>query len=270
MNTDDRNRALWYRHPNVRFEIVKALRYGPGKIKEMQIIGEGLSIRWLNVQHVALWDKVRHYLNIEKRAASIYASLDTYKMIPMMSFNLRKRQEEYNAWADGRGAQIAGPDFGLDLDVKLGTYKDAIPDNQKIRSLFDAFGVRYANWMSGEHGFHFVVPHEDMPDDVKALPYLQQIAFYKQIASHIAKKCRSVDLSIYMPTRVLKCPYTLEKGGRVIWPLDERSWALLRSDNLSLHPVDILEKFLIRDRGVYLQGTPDGINKFIKKWSGWL
>ena len=86
-------RMIWYNQLNTRFEIVKSLRF-----KEMQVIGGGISVRWLNVQHVGMWDKVRKFLKLDDRAISIYRSVDNYRMIPMMSFNLKKRQGEYDEW----------------------------------------------------------------------------------------------------------------------------------------------------------------------------
>jgi len=262
-------RRMWYNHTPIKFEIVKSLRK-----KELQIIGEGISIRWLNVQHVNIFDSVRRNLNVESRPASLYRSLDQYQMIPLMSFNLRKRQGDYEAWAKIRPTQMLGSDLGFDLDCKDGTWKDAIPDNEALRHLLDSFGVKYANWMSGNHGFHFVIPYEDMPDDVKAMKYAQQIGFYKQIATIIAEKIESMDLSIYMPTRVLKCPYTLTKDNIVIFPLDKHSWEHLKSGDQEreksvLDPLTVLRQRKVRDRGIFLQGNPDGIKKLIKEWQGW-
>ena len=71
--SDEQKRFIWYNQLNTRFEIVKACRF-----KEMQIIGDGISVRWLNVQHVKIWDSVRKFLKIEDRTVSIYRSLDNY------------------------------------------------------------------------------------------------------------------------------------------------------------------------------------------------
>lgn len=261
--SDEQKRVIWYNHLNTRFEIVKACRF-----KEMQIIGEGISIRWLNCQHVGIWDMIRKYLNVEKRAASVYRSLDSYKMIPMMTFNLRKRQVESDAWALERSKEVIGPDFGLDIDCKESNWKDAIPDAEYVRSVFDSFGVRYAHWMSGVHGFHFVVPFEDFPDDVKALSYDEITVFYTAFAGLLWKKAHNIDLSIYMATRVLKCPYTIEKHGVVIFPLDQEAWNDLKGGSLLLDPLEILKKYKLGHRGIFLQGTPDGIKRMIKEWEG--
>jgi hypothetical protein len=234
----------------------------------MQIIGDGLSIRWLNCQHVGIWDSIRKFLNVEKRAASIYRSLDSYKRIPLMTFNLHKRQAEYDAWAKERASQVIGPDFGIDIDCKDSDWHDAIPDAEYIRGVFDGFGVRYGHWMSGQHGFHFVVPFEDLPDDVKAMSYDQITGFYRAFAGLLAKKARNIDLSIYMATRVLKCPYTIERHGIVIFPLDQEAWTDLKGGKLLLDPLEILKKYKLGRRGVYLQGTPDGIKRMIKEWDG--
>lgn len=261
--TDEQKRIMWYSHLNTRFEIVKACRF-----KEMQIIGDGISIRWLNCQHVGIWDSIRKYLNVETRSASIYRSLDNYKRIPLMTFNLHKRQGEYDQWARDRANELIGPDFGIDIDCKQSTWKDAIPDAEYIKSVFDQFNVRYAFWMSGQHGFHFIVPFEDMPDSVKQMPYDQIIAFYKSFAGVLWQKAKNIDMSIYMATRVLKCPYTIEKHGIVIFPLDQESWQELKAGRLTLDPLEIIKKYTLGHRGIFLQGSADGIKQMIEKWEG--
>ncbi|MEO0304421.1 MAG: hypothetical protein ABIM64_04095 [candidate division WOR-3 bacterium] len=261
---DSMMRRMWYTNNEVRFEICKALRK-----KELQIIGEGISIRWLNCQFVKILDSIIDHLNIEKRASSFYMSLDNYSSIPLMSFNLHKRQEQYKEWSQIRKNRVIGSDFGLDLDCKKGSYKDVIQDAQKIIDLFDSYNVKYCFWMSGSHGFHFIIPYEDLPQDVKNLTNTKLLAFYKRFAEILAEKVKSIDLSIYMPTRVLKCPYTLEKHGRVILPLDKYTWQKLKENNLQFNPLWILKNIKIRDRGVYLQGSSEGIKNLIKNWEGW-
>lgn len=264
MISDDQKRQIWYNHVGVKFEIVKACRF-----KEMQIIGEGISIRWLNVQHIGIWETVRRCLNVEKRSGNIYRSLDNYKMIPLMSFNLNKRAEQSKDWAKIRDSNVIGPDFGIDIDCKNTDWKDAIPDAQIIKDLFDSFGVNYGFWCSGFHGFHFVVPFEDMPEDVKNLKYHEIIAFYRAFAGLLAKKARNMDLSIYMATRVLKLPYSLNKSNEVILPLDNEAWEDMKKDKLSLDPLNVLKRFPnIGRRGTNFYGSSEGIKKLIKEWTG--
>ena len=261
--SDDQKRRIWYNNLAVKFEIVKALRH-----KELMIIRDDCRIRWLNVQHVKIWDSVRSHLYVENRPASLYMSLDYYKMIPLMSFNLGIRAKQYDEWAEKIKENMTGQDFGLDLDNKKGSWVDVIPDNKKLRDLFNSFGVRFANWMSGSHGFHFIIPYDDMPDEVKALDYPHLIAFYKSMAALIKKGIKTVDDTIYMATRVFKCPYTIEKHGRVIWPLDDKDFEALARDELILDPIFLQMKKQVKNRGIYLQGDPEGIKKFIKEWEG--
>lgn len=264
MTNEDMQRKIWYADQRVKFEIVKALQH-----HELQIIREGLSIRWLNVGHVKIYDSVMMHLNVVKTPGNLYRGLDQYSSIPLMSFNLGKRQKQYDEWAEKRLAYWQGMDFGVDIDCKAGTWKDAIPDNEILRKLFDSFGVRYANWCSGSHGFHFVMPFEDMPSDVKGLKYSELINFYRTFAIELAKKARNIDLSIYMPTRVLKAPYTITKNGLVVLPLGPQDWEQLKTGELNLEPLYVLKNVPIYKRGIYLQGREDGIKNMIKNWEGW-
>jgi len=268
MNDDSRSEArhLWYHNTAVQFEIVKAL-----KGYELMIIGEGKRVRWLNVQHVAMLRKQIEGLHLLGKPSSWYRSLDRYASIPLMSWNLHERQEQSEAWNKGpRADAVRGADFGLDLDKKEGSWRDAIRDAEIVCDLFDRYGVRYAFWMSGAHGFHFVVPFEDMPSAVKTLTYDELLSFYKRVALTIAERVPSVDLTIYTPTRVLKAPYTVEKHGLVILPLDRMSFETLKRHGEEwLRPEFVLKNCLIRDRGVFRQGSPDGIKRLIDEWEGW-
>jgi hypothetical protein len=334
--TPEQKRKFWYENLVVQFEIVKALRH-----KEFQFIGKGLSIRWLNLQHIKILQSTFDHLHLINKEGNCYMGLDYYKMIPLMSFNLRKRAAQYAEWSENRQENIIGADFGIDLDNKppkhytiikkllegyklreddpldIGIkrkildktcltkgemselsgmrqkklldkqnqptekakkfvssknydYQDVIPENDMLRKLFDKFNVRYGNWMSGSHGFHFVIPYEDMPLDVRQLSYPELINFYKQFALLLKQKCHFIDDTIYMPTRVLKCPYTLTKNGKVILPLGESDWELFKHGALALDPISLYNSNIkLRDRGVYLQGNTDGIKHMIKDWEGW-
>lgn len=266
MMTENMARKMWYAQSMVKFEIVKALRQ-----KELQIIGGGISVRWLNAQYVGILDSIFKHLKVNERVNSFYMSLDYYKKIPMMSFHLGKRGQQYKDWAKERPSQVIGADFGIDIDYKNGDWRDAIPDNELLRNLFDSYGVKYANWMSGGHGFHFIIPYSDMPDEIKALEYSQLIAFYERVAGLLSIKAKGIDMGIYMPTRVLKCPYTVEKNGRVILPLDGDDWEALKQGTLPLDPLGVLHRYgsKIYNRGIYLQGNKEGFKKFINEWDGW-
>jgi hypothetical protein len=183
---------------------------------------------------------------------------------------MKERSNQYKEWGLKRRKHVQSMDFGLDIDFKEGDWRDAIPENQKVRDLFDFYGVRYANWCSGSHGFHFIIPYDDMPDDVKALSYDELITFYREFADLIAENvCPHLDLSIYMPTRVLKCPYTISKNDNIIFPLCPRAWDLMKKNELPLDdPLFLLKNFSIRNRGVYFGGTPEGIKKLFNEWNG--
>lgn len=258
------NKESWYNFIPVQFEIVKALRF-----KELQIIGKGLTVRWLNCQHVNILRSFKNHLKFDVRTSSLYRSLDNYKMIPLMSFNLKKRQKQSNDWAQVRSQEWIGTDFGLDIDYKQKEgWKLAFDSADKVKDLFNSFGVRFSFWRSGEHGYHFCVPYEDMPADVKKLNQTQLLDFYRDFADLISQKVEGIDMSIYTPTRVLKCPYTIEKNGIVIWPLNDEDWFCVRDEIMEWTPDYLIKYRRIMKRGMYLCGTSLGIKEMIKNWDG--
>lgn len=315
-------RRMWYNNLAIKFEIVKALRF-----RELQLIGGGLVVRWLNCQHIDLWDKINRYLKLDVRKSSLYRSLDKYRYIPIMSFNLTQRSLQYKAWSEQYEKHLYGPDFGLDIDnkesieqniirkllkkerlknyetkelsnlikngyihkdadtqnlteadltdkgmaeyQKIYDWKPTIPQIQAIKDLFDSYNVKYSLWMSGQHGFHLIVPFEEMPEDVQKLPKDQIYGFYQELAAELSKKAPMLDLSIYMPTRVFKAPYTITKEGRVVFPLNNDDWQQVKEDTFSFAPQDLIKRTDLRNRGIYLHGSEGGFKKLAAEWNGW-
>lgn len=268
----------WYNNENVKFEIIKTMKF-----REFQIIrknkGEdndkkgGVIIRWLQPFSIGNYNAIMRSFEFDKSKANLYRGLEMYK-IPMMSFVLERRFDQYKLWKKERESNpsvFLGGDLGFDLDHPSKKWERAIPDVIKLKSSLDKYGVRYAFWMSGRKGFHFIIPYEDMPQEVKQFSQQGILDYYKDIATTLKKDIKTLDTkTIYMPTRVFKCPYTVHESMNVILPLDNESFDALINNRLSLSPKDVAKNFTLGFRGIYLQKEKneskfkDNLDRFIR------
>jgi hypothetical protein len=245
----------WYSNVAVKFEIVKALQN-----RELSALGF-IDRRWLVPYKVSFLDEIMRYLKIKEQRQNIYRSLEKYDRIMSMSFENEQRIIDMAKWKKERASHVIGVDFGIDLDNKPYDYDTLFGDADKIKSLLDKYDVIYSFWVSGR-GFHFIIPFEALPDEIQSYDKKDLINMYFTIADEILSGIRSEDMSIYTPTRVLKYPFTIAKNGRVILPLDDNEYELLKEGKLSLCPSDVLREREIRGRGIFFRGTREGTKKF--------
>ena len=135
----------------------------------------------------------------------------------------------------------------------------------KLKTLLDRFNIRYAVWMSGEHGYHFTISKEEMPKFTKNMTTDKLFDFYRKIATTIDEYIGGhVDLSVYQDKRIFKCPYTLAKNTIVILPLDNNDFNDLIDERLDLTPSKVLERYNLRGRGIFLNGIAGNFEKVLR------
>lgn len=260
-------RLIWFSQDSVKFEIVKHI-----KNKELFIKGGGVTVRFLRAAHHTMLDYFNKHFGLLNKPVTYYCSLTNYDFIPKFSFNLLQRKEQTRKWmiSGERKKSYSGMDFGIDLDCKDTDYKDAYEELEKIMKLYDGVGVKYAFWMSGAHGFHIIIPYEEV---IKAFDYTpteqQLLTFYETLASKIKTtlKLQYLDESVYTATRVFKLPYGLTKDGIVILPLNKTTYQELKEEKLELTPLHVLKNVVIKNRGVYLNNkdSDKSFKNLIKK-----
>lgn len=258
MITEEEKKILhdWYNDKSVKFEIIKTMKF-----KEFQIIWENkkqkdVIIRWLKPFSLDNYDAILKWYRFDTLKANMYRSLEMYK-IPNMSFVPNDRNKQMTEWKierNGNPDTFLGGDLGFDLDAPDKKWGTSLKDARILKNIFDKYGLRYSMWMSGEKGFHFILPFEDMPDEIKSFDRTELLKFYKGRATEFQKDIKTLDISnIYMPTRVFKCPYTIHKNMKLIFPLDDETFNYLEKGVLSLNPKDIINNYRIGYRGIFLQ-----------------
>jgi hypothetical protein len=253
---DSEDLKAWYSNTAVKFEIVKA-----GRFKEMRVSGD-FEIRWLTCFSLKQYDEIVRFCSLMKTPANIYRSLEDYDRINSMSFNLKLRKDQYVEWDKVRVSHISGTDFAIDLDDENKNFMNVINDVDKIKATLDKYEVIYSMWMSGNRGFHFLIPFHALPKWLQCMNYLERMNFFSDFADKSMMSIKSLDMSVYTSTRVFKYPFTISKSGNVILPLYDEEYLLLRDGKLSLKPLDVLKERIIKNRGVFFRGNVEGTHKF--------
>lgn len=155
----------------------------------------------------------------------IFKSLMCYDKIPIVSWDMKVRKEEYTQWygkADVPGdyAHHSGHyEFTLDLDGQEGDLSGVILDARKLANYFESLDCPYAINFSGNKGFHFTIPLKYFVAGFREVEpnWTPEVApdICSQIASFLKEKqgIGSIDEGIYDDHRLM----------RTIWGLDTRN-----------------------------------------------
>lgn len=249
-------RGLWFKFVPGMMEAVKH-----SSNRELAIFG-GVTVRFLRSAKLNFLQKIISQFDLDTKKCTFYNSLDRYKFIPMFTSNLQKRTKETQQWLSE--TTPLGADFGIDIDYKNGTWRDSIPEVEELLKLFEKSGVKFAYWCSLGHGFHFVIPFEEVEQVFKG-NYKQLIAFYTMMAEILKTKFPNIDMSAYMQTRVFKAPYLLNDKDEVVLPLFIDDFEKVKQGNFSFTPSWIINNIKVQNRGVFINGQPGNFKKFVEE-----
>lgn len=175
---------------------------------------------------------------------NFYYSLMHLEKMPLFSYAPAQRAESYKVWtAGGYKEQWQGFDFGLDLDGD--TVEKARQDLLKVKKLFDQYKIPYSVRFSGQRGFHLCVEHQWLPQ----LPEERIVRMCGELATMMMEidKIKSVDDTIFDNRRVLKLPYSFDRGN-ICLPLDDYQIENFRIDMVK--PESVIKSVKIMNRGV--------------------
>lgn len=233
---------------------------------------KGIRVRWCQAQSVTYLQKVLKTFDVHKKSCTAYASLDHYAFIPQFTADLSKRKEETDKWATEQKT-IVGVDFGIDLDFKDGDWRDSLEEAYHLAEFLEKSGLKYAVWSSLGHGFHFVIPWEEIKIANPNITVEQARDLYREIAVLLKETIAPhLDTTAYMETRVFKAPYMLNHEDEVVLPLYFSDLKLLfhlqREKKLEkdYFTVDkVMRNFHIVKRGTFLNGTSGNFEAFVEE-----
>lgn len=264
-------RAMWYRNPEVIFNIITV-----SKDRETAFLSKSSDVapfRNIMANYMKFLTDNFEALHFYERDYNLYYSLARYKSIQRFSFNPVVRKEQRLEWNKIAINNTASYDFGLDFDSDgIESIKDAWVDADKVKSLFDEYGVPYTTKFSGSKGFHITIPYTELPDlmitDNIDEP-LSLFNFLKDVALLLDLKLDlpTIDMGIFDPRRIWKTDYSwVVETGLIALPLSDEQF-----DNFSLsmvEPVNVL-KSGIRNRGNLMrEGVKGGFRRLIEEGLG--
>lgn len=175
---------------------------------------------------------------------NLYYSVMLLDKMPLFSFSPSVRSQKYVEWTNGGYQQHwIGYDFCLDLDGD--TIEEARTDLIKIKKLYDEYKIPHSVRFSGSRGFHICVESRWLPQlpEGKIVPFLGELATMMKEIDNIP----SLDDTIFDSRRVLKLPYSFDRGN-IVLPLDDYQIEHFTLQMVS--PENVLKSIRIKDRGI--------------------
>jgi hypothetical protein len=175
---------------------------------------------------------------------NLYYSLMTLDKMPLFSFSPSVRSQSYVEWTNGAYKEhYTGYTFALDFDGD--TIEEARQDMLKVKRLYDQYKIPHHVTFSGSRGFHLVVDYRWLPQlpESKIVPFLGELATMMKEIDNIP----SLDDSIFDSRRVLKVPYSFDRGN-IVLPLDD--FQIEHFNMMVVNPEYVLKSIKIKDRGI--------------------
>jgi hypothetical protein len=260
------SREVWYRRPDVLFQLVGACRD-----REVSFIGDGVgAVRCVFAQNSGVLRRNFDAFRFVGRPFNMYYSLARVRGIRMFSFNPVARKQEYRVWNAGFMEHIAGFDLGLDFDAPdVSRWDVAWNDCRVVKSLLDEFKVPYTLKFSGGGGFHIRVPFAFLKDFVVLAEDEEDVRtadfYYKMVGESLKERFSldSLDIGVFDFRRLWKVDYSLaEPYGLVALPLSDEQFI---DFGLSLVEPESVLKAGLYNRGLLLRpGGADGVLRLLE------
>ena len=251
--SEERNN--WYNQTFILLEMVKCLGRRELVFLEKQnptiIDRRSKTIRCCNGFTIDLIKKNLEAFRILKFPYVIfYYSLMSFRQLPMFSFSPQIRTQQYHEWSDSGGykEQFMGYDLAFDLDGE--TIPQAQKDAIHIIKVFDEFKLPYSVRFSGSRGFHITIEYRWLPQlpEKEIVKLLNQLGYAMKMIDNLL----TLDDSIFDSRRVLKLPYSFDRGN-IVLPLSD---AQLQDFSLDIvKPNYVLKQIRIKDRGLLTRHT---------------
>jgi hypothetical protein len=257
--------------PFVQFELVKLLRNKEFSVLPSRDFQEtGVSVRGMNcggIDYIRLNSNRFNFFTIPHK---LYFSLAYFNSLPVLSWNLKQRKEEYKEINSSWNDRIKGFDFFLDLDSPVkGVIKGVKRQSNKLANLFDSYSLPYSVKFSGKKGYHFVIEWRFLQPFFEKKPFLEVISCFERLAFNLSEieGLKMIDLSIFDASRICKLDYSLDwsDSWRVVLPLNRdqlKNW-----DLNDFKASNVLKSVQIKNRGRIISLNSEnnsGLEKFLK------
>jgi hypothetical protein len=263
------NQKEWYSHTFIKLEIVKSLLHRELAILSPKGILPKKCVRYLLAFSVDYLDKHIHRWELNKDLCNLYMSVAVTKDIPVFSYNLQKRREEYAKFRAEYLNHIVGYDLFIDMDGKE-DFEDCYKETSELKKLFEDYQIPYWIMNSSRHGFHIHIPNEYMPQtDIQKTILILNSLIYNLKGIYDFK---TLDDSVVDFARICKVPYSFVNDNSVCLPLTDEQFTNFNQELIT--PENVLKFYVLKNRGVLIRkyGLNDeqlkkNVVKFIKEFS---
>ena len=244
-------REWWYSQTYIGLELAKLLKYRElcfleKKNPEQQEKGRKLK----NIRCCAGYtlDLIKSNFNsfkiLDYPFVNMYYSLMHLEKMPIFSFAPAQRAKSYAEWTNG-GYKKFWQSFDFALDLDSDNVEDARQDLLKIKKTFDEYKIPHSIRFSGSRGFHLSVDSRWLPK----LPENKIVALCGELATMIMEidGIPSVDDTIFDSRRVLKLPYSFDRGN-ICLPLDD--YQIAHFSMQMVQPEYVIKAIKLKDRGI--------------------
>lgn len=253
-------RNEWYGRKFVMYEILKSLKFRTTDLLQKSLTGfpPKFLVRYCFANDLVNLQKTFDVFGFLKYDnVNLYCSNALLKFIPFFTPNLKRRKnsEDYIKFKDDYVKNCVGYDFFIDLDFESDKEIMQNLDVVKlVKGFFEGYKIPFSLRFSGKAGFHFVIPDEFLPKvSVKEKVVMNHniLEFVKNfIEADTNRNLDCIDLSIYQPQRVIKVPYSYDRGN-ICLPLTDQQFNSFSMDLVNAE--NVLSKVRVFKRGILLK-----------------
>lgn len=176
---------------------------------------DGKIIRWIKCNEPSYLIKQMKHYDIIKNKFNIYHSIATYDFIPLFSYDIEKRKQQYTEWTQKEKYKlhIKGYDFYMDFDNK-GDFELTYQEALKVSNFLKKQKIKHSVYFSGS-GFH-------IRSELKKKN--QNPAYCRKLANKLinAFGLETVDTSIYRWQGIIKTPFSIDfKSMNICTPIKD-------------------------------------------------
>jgi len=253
----------YYSDERVLYELVKNLKgrefcfLTPREINE-----NGGNYRGIKAHNIGFLKSNFDRFDFFKSTYNLYNSMAYLVEMPMFSYNMAKRKEQYMWFNKNFKDYFKEYDLGFDFDNK-GDFEMCYSEYIEFKNILDEYKVIYHTKCSGS-GFHINIPGEY----IVAKTLSEKVKQSALIANALKKDLGITTLNpeIINTRLIWKTPYSLDvKTGRIALPLDDNQAKNFDFDMVS--PESVLSIKNLGFRGLLQrEGNKDGFTKFVEDY----
>jgi len=240
-----KERKQWYSQIFGLWEIAKVIKNRELAFLKAKDEEVNKRVRYLFALNIDSLKRHFEWFGFMRFKVNMYHSVSFMPQIPMFNMDLRNRRkdENYQYFDKNYHEFVKGFNFFIDLDGKE-DFKKCHQEAKELKKLFDKHKLPYYIINSSKNGFHFQIPHEYMPKDIKYLLTALNNVVYNLKGIYMFD---CIDDSVIDLKRICKClkgnmPVIIKENGIIkTVTLEELDKRFINNDFQSIKKIENIE-----------------------------